>query len=73
MSDLTKQSVRSLLRVVQSADDRSAKSRVLKQFSDAYGIGRRKGAGLVFDPEDKARIREILQAEHGMESAAPRP
>lgn len=63
MSGLTKQAVRSLLRVVQSPDDRFAASRVLNAFGEAYGIGRSKGAGLVFDPEDKARIREILQAE----------
>lgn len=63
MTGLTKQKVRALLRVVQSSDARFAGSRVLKDFSDAYGVGRSKGAGLLFDSEDKARIREILRAE----------
>lgn len=63
MSRLTKQAVRTLLRVVQSPDHRFAASRVLNELSDAYGIGRSKGAGLLFDREDKARIRAILNAE----------
>jgi hypothetical protein len=63
MSGLSKQTVRSLLRVVQSTDERFAASRVLKEFSDAYGIGRSKGAGILFDQEDKTGIREILRAE----------
>ena len=63
MTGLAKQTVRALLRVVRSPDDRFAASGVLKAFSDAYRIGRSKGASLLFDREDKARIREILGAE----------
>jgi hypothetical protein len=63
MSDLTKHEVRALLRVVQSAEERFASSRVLASFIEGYGIGRHKGAGLLFDAADKSRIREILQAE----------
>lgn len=63
MRDLSKQRVRALLRVVQSSDERFAASRVLTSFVDAYGIGRSKGAGLLFDADDKVRIREILRAE----------
>lgn len=63
MTDLTKQTVRALLRVVQSAEERFAASGVLKAFSADYRIGRSKGAGLLFAPEDKVRLREILRAE----------
>jgi len=63
MSGFTKQTVRALLRVVQSHDDRFAASRVLSDFSSSYGMGRTKGARLLFDRDDKARIREILQVE----------
>ncbi len=63
MRDLSKQRVRALLRVVQSPDERFVASRVLVGFVDTYGIGRTKGARLLFDAEDKARIREILRAE----------
>jgi hypothetical protein len=63
MNGLTKQTVLSLLRVVQSADERFAASGALKDFSDAYRIGRSKGASLLFDQEDKTRMREILTAE----------
>ena len=63
MSGLTKQTVRSLLRVVQSADERFSASKALGDFSTAYGIGRGKGAGLLFDANDKVRICEILRAE----------
>ena len=35
----------------------------MREFSDAYRIGRTKGAGLLFDAEDKARIGELLAAE----------
>lgn len=68
MSGLAKQTVRSLLRVLQSANQRFTAGQVLKDFSDAYGIGRIKGAGLLFDQEDKARIRELLSAE-GIDSS----
>lgn len=63
MSDPGKNEVRALLRVAQSPEDRFASSRVLADFIDDYGIGRRKGSGFLFDAEDKARIRDLLQAE----------
>jgi len=63
MTGLSKQTVRALLRIVQSADERFSASKALGDFSIAYGIGRGKGAGLVFDADDKARIREVLRAE----------
>jgi hypothetical protein len=63
MSGLAKQTVRALLRIVQSSDERFAASGVLTSFVDGYGVGRTKGAGILFDPEDKARIREMLRAE----------
>ena len=63
MSGLSKQTVRALLRVAQSTDERFAASRVLKAFSGAYGIGRSKGTGLLFDEKDTTSIREILRAE----------
>ncbi len=63
MTGFSKQTVRALLRVVQSADERFSTSKVLGDFSAAYGIGRGKGAGLLFDADDKARIREVLRAE----------
>ena len=63
MAGLTKQTVRSLLRVVQSADERFSGGKALTEFSNAYGIGRAKGAGLLFDADDKDRIRDVLRAE----------
>lgn len=63
MAGLTKQTVRSLLRVVQSADVRFSGGKALTEFSNAYGIGRAKGAGLLFDADDKDRIRDVLRAE----------
>lgn len=63
MSGFDKALVRALLRVVQSPDERFGASRVLAEFSDAYRIGRTKGAGLLFDADDKARIAELLAAE----------
>ena len=63
MTGLSKQMVRALLRVVQSADERFSASKALSDFGAAYGIGRGKGAGLLFDAEDKARIAEVLRAE----------
>lgn len=63
MSDLGKQQVRALLRVVQSAQARFPASQVLKALSDTYRIGRGKGAALSFDAHDKARIRALLHAE----------
>ena len=63
MRDLSKQRVRALLRVVQSSEERFGASRVLTSLLDTYGIGRSKGAGLLFDADDKARIRAILRAE----------
>jgi hypothetical protein len=63
MTGLSKQTVRALLRVVQSADERFGASKALGEFSVAYGIGRGKGAGLLFDADDKIRIREVLGAE----------
>ncbi|MBK1645848.1 hypothetical protein CKO25_14530 [Thiocapsa imhoffii] len=63
MSDLPKTAVRALLRLVQSDAERFASSQVLASFIDDYGIGRRKGAGCLFDAEDKACIRELLRAE----------
>lgn len=71
MRDLSKQRVRALLRVVQSSDERFAASGVLTSFVDAYGIGRSKGAALLFDADDKVRIREILRAEGIDPSTAP--
>jgi hypothetical protein len=43
MSNLAKQTVRALLRVVQSPEERFARSGVLKTFIDGYRIGRTKG------------------------------
>ena len=63
MSGLTKPTVRSLLRVVQSTEERFTGSRVLKELSDSFGVGRSKGVGVLFDREDKAHIREILRAD----------
>ena len=63
MSSLQKQLVRALLRVVQSPQERFDGSQVLTDFADDYRIGRTKGAGLLFDPDDKARIREVLLSE----------
>ena len=63
MTGFSKQTVRALLRVVQSADERFSASKALGDFSTAYGIGRGKGAGLLFDANDKVRICEILRAE----------
>lgn len=63
MAGLTKQTVRSLLRVVQSDDERFSGGKALTDFSHAYGVGRVKGAGLLFDADDKNRIRDVLRAE----------
>ncbi len=63
MSNLTKLTVCALLRVVQSAGERFPGSGVLKTFSDGYRIGRTKGAALLFDAHDKARIRELSGVE----------
>jgi hypothetical protein len=62
MSDLSKQTVRALLRVVQAPDERFAASDVLARFIRDYAIGRSKGAGCLFDAADKASIRELLKA-----------
>lgn len=71
MSGFDKTLVRALLRVVQSPDERFAASRVLAEFSDAYRVGRTKGAGLLFDVADKARIGELLAAEGIAADASP--
>lgn len=63
MSNLTKQTVLALLRVVQSPEARFPASRTLEAVSDSYRIGRTKGAALLFDADDKSRIRELLSAE----------
>lgn len=63
MSGLSKQLVKALLRVVQSDAERFSGSKVLGDFSDGYRIGRVKGAGLLFDHNDKVRITEVLSAE----------
>lgn len=63
MSGLSKQLVKALLRVIQSDVDRFSGSKVLRDFTDGYRIGRAKGAGLLFDQTDKARIMEVLEAE----------
>jgi hypothetical protein len=63
MSTLDKQTVRTLLRIVQSSAERFSGRRLLRTFSDDYRIGRTKGASLLFEPEDKERIRELLRAE----------
>jgi hypothetical protein len=60
---MNKQTVRTLLRVLQSPQGRFAGSQVLAQFNADYRIGRTKGAGICFDAEDKARIRALLRAE----------
>lgn len=63
MSGFDKALVRALLRVVQSPEGRFAASRSLSAFSADYRIGQTKGAGLLFDAQDKARIGELLAAE----------
>lgn len=63
MTTLSKQTVRVLLRVVQSSDEGFNASKILIHFSAEYGIGRSKGARLLFDAEDKAQVRELLRAE----------
>jgi hypothetical protein len=63
MTGFDKALVRALLRVVQSPDERFAASRVLADFCEDFRIGRTKGAGLLFDVADKARIGELLAAE----------
>jgi hypothetical protein len=63
MSGLSKQLVKALLRVIQSDTERFTGSKVLRDFSDGYRIGRVKGAGLLFDQADKVRIAEVLSAE----------
>ncbi|MCF8003452.1 MAG: hypothetical protein K9L32_04455 [Chromatiaceae bacterium] len=63
MTTLSKQTARALLRVVQSSDEGFTASKTLRQFSADYGIGRNKGARLLFDAEDKAHVREFLRAE----------
>jgi hypothetical protein len=65
--------VRALLRVVQSPEERFAAGQGPERLqSTDYGIGRTKGAGLVFDDGDKARIREILQAAEGIDPTPTR-
>lgn len=71
MSGLPKQLVRSLLRVVQSPEERFPGSKVLREFSGGYRIGRSKGAGLLFDHGDKARIVELLSKEGIDPATAP--
>lgn len=63
MTALSKQTVLALLRVVQSSDEGFPASKTLIHFSAEYGIGRSKGARLLFDAEDKALVREFLRAE----------
>lgn len=63
MSGLSKQLVKALLRVVQSNSVQFSGSKVLRDFSDDYRIGRVKGAGLLFDQADKARIAQVLATE----------
>jgi hypothetical protein len=70
MSGLSKQLVKALLRVIQSETERFSGSKVLREFSDGYRIGRIKGAGLLFDQADKARIAEVLSVE-GIDPATP--
>lgn len=70
MSGLSKQLARALLRVIQSDVERFSGSKVLRDFSDSYRIGQTKGAGLLFDHADKARIAELLSAE-GIDPATP--
>ncbi len=71
MSSLSKQTVRALLRVAQSTEDRFSASRVLLDFFEDYAIGRRKGAALLFEDDDKVRIGEILGAEGIDPSTSP--
>ncbi|WP_295452636.1 hypothetical protein [uncultured Thiodictyon sp.] len=63
MSSLNKQTVRTLLRVLQAPRERFAGSQVLAAFNADYRIGHLTGTGIAFDQEDKARIRELLSAE----------
>lgn len=70
MSRLSKQLVKALLRVIQSDSERFSGSKVLRDFSDGYRIGRVKGVGLLFDQADKARIAEVLSME-GIDPATP--
>ena len=63
MNILDKQTVRALLRIVQSPAERFAGGPLLRTFSDDYRIGRIKGAAVLFEPGDKARIGELLAAE----------
>lgn len=44
---------------------------MLKDFAEEYRVGRTKGAGLRFDPDDKARIREILLGEGSTPDTLP--
>jgi len=63
LTSLSKPLVRALLRVVQTPEQRYASSKTLVGFASDYRIGRTKGAGLLFTPEDKAQIRELLRAD----------
>jgi hypothetical protein len=63
MSSLSKPLVRALLRVVQTPQERYAASKALARFAADYRIGRTKGAGLLFSPEDKGQIRDLLRAD----------
>ena len=63
MTSLSKPLVRALLRVVQTSEERHKSSKTLARFASDYRIGQTKGAGLLFTPEDKTQIRELLQAD----------
>lgn len=63
MSTLDKSTVRRLLHIAQSPDELFTGGRRLRAFCDDYRIGRTKGTTLLFEAEDKARIRALLRAE----------
>lgn len=70
---MEKSLIKRLLQICQSAEERFTAGKALSQFQQDYNIGMVMGKSLVFSPQDKAQIRDLLLNVEGIDAALTAP
>ncbi|AZN35880.1 DUF7281 domain-containing protein [Iodobacter ciconiae] len=70
---MEKSLIKTLLRIVQSDENRFAPSLGLTQFANNHQIGRQQGKSYLFNATDKQIIKDLLKIEAGIDANSTRP
>jgi hypothetical protein len=70
---MEKSLIKTLLRIVQSDDEKTSSSRGLEQFAKMHQIGYPQGRSYVFNSADKQMIKDLLKIEAGIDADSTRP